>query len=282
LSEEDEIKKLSALLDERTMRLMERESELADNFEEIEAQKEELTAAIEQLVIKNQNLIERNQELDQILYRSSHDLKSPLSSMVGLLSLLKSEPLPEHIKVYCTHFDKRLQQMDSVINTLILLGQSVLDEIKVAEVKLSDVVEEEIAGLHFLENFQLIDFKIKLSGLNVVVTDNLLIRILIRCLVSNALIFRESKRGVIEVRIESSEKNLQLMVMDDGEGIANEIESKMWDMFYRGSEKSVGQGMGLYLVKKIVGRLNGTIIYYRKDSVTIFEASVPIFPAPIV
>jgi signal transduction histidine kinase len=282
LNEEDEIKKLSALLDERTMRLMERESELADNFEEIEAQKEELTAAVEQLVIKNQNLLERNQELDQILYRSSHDLKSPLTSMVGLLSLFKSEPLPEHLTVYCTHFHKRLQQMDSVINTLILLGQSVLDEIKVAKVNLPDILEEEINGLYFLENFQWINFKKKLSGLNVVVTDNLLIRILIRCLVSNAIIFRERKQGMVEVQIESSEKKLKLLVMDDGEGIDNEIERKIWDMFYRGSEKSIGQGMGLYLVKKIIGRLNGTIIYYRKDSLTVFEVSVPIFPAPIV
>lgn len=281
MREEEEVKKLSLLLDERTMRLMERESELADQFEEIEAQKEELTAAIEQLVSKNKDLIERNQELDQILYRSSHDLKSPLSSLAGLLSLLKSESLPEHIQVYCLHFDQRIQQMNSVINTLTLLGQSVLDEVKVTSVALSNVMEEAIASQRYLNNFNFIDFKTSLTGADIVMTDNLLIRILVQCLVSNAIIFRDATQGTVDVIIDSSENNLMLQVIDNGEGVSIEIEAKIWDMFYRGSERSVGQGMGLYLVKKIVGRLNGSVVHYRRTGTTVFEVSIPLFLAPV-
>ena len=91
--EPEEINKLTALLDDRTMKLMERESELADKFEELEAQKEELTAAVEELMHTNKELTERNLELDAILYRSSHDLKSPLTSVFGILHLLKSEQI---------------------------------------------------------------------------------------------------------------------------------------------------------------------------------------------
>lgn len=282
MNNEEEIRKLSALLDERTMRLMERESELADQFEEIEAQKEELTAAVEQLMSKNKDLLERNQELDQILYRSSHDLKSPLTSMFGLLAIMQAEELPEHMRNYCTHFERQLHQMNSVINTLTLLGKSVLDEIKLTEVKLTLLVEEEIQHLQYLEKFRQIRFNKFFSGTDRVYTDNLLIRIIVRCLVSNGIIFRDNEPGIVDVHVEATVNELIIKVTDDGEGIDSSIAPRIWDMFYRGSEKSKGQGMGLYLVKKIVERLRGDVRYYRTSHLTVFEISVPLVPLPTV
>ena len=97
--EEEEIKTLTELLNERTMALMARETDLADRKEEIEAQQEEITAAVEEVQAKNKVLVatldqlqERNQELDEILYRFSHDLRSPVASILGILSLFKYQP----------------------------------------------------------------------------------------------------------------------------------------------------------------------------------------------
>lgn len=278
---EEEIERLTALLNDRTMKLMERESELADRFEEIEAQKEELTAAVEELIDKNKQLVERNQELDQILYRSSHDLRSPLSSMFGILNLLKSEQLPDHLKGYCFHLEQKMQQMNSVINTLTTLGQSVLDEIKIKQVNIEELLEDEISHLSYLANFKNITFNKTIEGDRVVLIDELLTRIILRSLLSNAIIFRDPELGYIQIRISVISCKLYISIQDDGEGISEEIAAKIWDMFYRGSERSIGQGMGLYLVKKIVDRLQGTVTWRSANRITEFEVSIPI-PAPLI
>src|SRR5688572_16348727 len=130
--EQDETKRLSDLLDERTMALMERESDLADRMEEIEAQKEELTAAVEELSRQNikleyalDELRERNRELDQILYRASHDLRSPITSIVGILNVLEYEPLTD-LQVECfAHIRDRSLQMDELLGSLSILAKTI-------------------------------------------------------------------------------------------------------------------------------------------------------------
>ena len=264
------------------MKLMERESELADKFEELEAQKEELTAAVEELMHTNKELTERNQELDAILYRSSHDLKSPLTSMFGVLNLIKSERLPDHLKDYCIHLEQRMQQMNSVINTLTLLGKSVLDEIKLKEISISDLVTDELAQLKYLPNYKWITFEKRFESPDKVFADELLTRILIRSLLSNAIVFRPATTGNVFISVTTTNQVLNVVVKDDGEGISTEVAPKIWDMFYRGSERSIGQGMGLYLVKKIIHRLHGSIWYQHQEGFTIFEFSVPLAPPPTV
>ncbi len=275
---DEEIKNLTALLEERTMKLMERESELADKFEELESQKEELTAAVEELIHKNTDLNERNQELDQLLYRASHDLRSPITSMFGILHLLKSDAISESIKDYCQHFERMMHQMNGVVNSLSLLGQSTKETIEISEVDIKPIVEEEISQLSNLPNAPTIKFRKYFSGNGKVHTDEVLLRVLLRCLLSNAITFRERKTGCVEVHIVTLDSKLSLEVIDDGEAISPQVAEKMFDMFYRGSERSIGQGMGLYIVKKIVSRLQGSVNWETRKDKKAFMVSIPLVP----
>lgn len=279
--EAEEIKNLTTLLEQRTMKLMERESELADKFEELESQKEELTAAVEELIHKNADLNERNQELDQLLYRASHDLRSPITSMFGLLNLMKAESIPDSLQNYCQHFELMMRQMNSVVNSLTLLGQSTREDNEISSVDVKKIVTEEIGQLDDLPNIQLIDFKTSFKGNVTVQADETLFRILLKCLLSNAVIFREKQKGYVNIRTAAKESELVLEVEDDGEEISSEVASKMFDMFYRGSEKSIGQGMGLFLVKKIVSRVRGSLNWEAQAGKKIFTISIPLAPARV-
>lgn len=277
----DEIKNLTKLLDERTMKLMERESEMADQFEELEAQKEELTAAVEELVEKNKQLTERNQELDQILYRASHDLRSPVTSMVGVLNLLRLDEVPDKFKEYCNYFEKSIQQMQAVVNTLTLLGQSAADAIQRSTFDIRQVVQDEIDQLNYLGNFNLMTFQKSVEGNPMIYTDETLFRIVIKSLLSNAIIFRKPGKGSVKIHIYTQPAALILKVTDDGDGISPATGERIFEMFYRGSEKSVGLGMGLYLVQKIIKRLHGTVLWKSVDQETVFTVSIPLTPAPV-
>jgi signal transduction histidine kinase len=279
----EDIKRLSALLDERTMALMERESDLADRIEEIEAQKEELTAAVEELHSKNkilesalEELKERNQELDQILYRASHDLRSPITSIVGILNLLDHEPLSVIQKQCFEHIRDRSSQMDELLKSLSTLSKTISNDIHFSKVNLDVAIRSCLNDLRFLLDFSSVVIRSETKGQHDVNTDKLLVCIIIKNLVANSITFRDpSKDGMIFIRSTGFDSYFKIEITDDGEGISASIKDRVFDMFYRGSERSTGSGLGLYIVRKIVDQLKGHIQFSSGDGLTRFKVVLP-------
>jgi len=286
--EDKEVKRLSALLDQRTMVLMERESDLADRMEEIEAQKEELTAAVEELESKNmmletalEKLKERNQELDQILYRASHDLRSPITSIVGILNVLEHEQLSKIQEECFGHIRDKSSQMDELLKSLPILAKTISSDIHFSKVNLDLSIRACINDLRYLPNFSSVVIRTETYGPSEIITDKLLICIMIKNLVANSLIFRDpTKDGLILIRSTVFDSNFEIEIMDDGEGISDSIKDKIFDMFYRGSELSKGSGLGLYIVRKIIDQLKGHIQFTSGDGLTRFKVVLPQISMP--
>ena len=102
-----------------------------------------------------------------------------------------------------------------------------------------------------------------------------MICIFITALISNAITFRNAVKGNVTVRWERSEKELLFQVEDDGEGVNKKVAPNIFNMFYRGSANSIGTGMGLYSVKRIVDRLRGKIEWSSEPGLTIFKIILP-------
>jgi len=270
-------------LNDRSSRLKEREQELEDKGEELAAQKEELTAAIEELMGKNESLVdtlhqlrERSFELDQILYRTSHDLRAPLSSIRGILSLLKLEPKSEIINTYGRHIEDKVTQMDDLLKSLASLSKSILEEPEITEVDLNKIIWQVIGEFKHLPNWDNMEVQVELRE-SKIKTDYRLITIIFQSLFSNAFIFREPlKKGKLMIRGYQQNGDWVIEVADDGEGIAMNVQSSVFDMFYRGSERSQGNGLGLYVARKAAGRLQGEITFTLTTGHTCFIVRFPV------
>lgn len=279
---EEDINKITALLDERTMALMERESDLADRMEEIEAQKEELTAAVEELAEKNKvlqlalcELKERNQELDQLLYRTSHDLRSPVASIIGIANLLEPE-IGEGQRQYLQHIYHQTTRMDGLLKSFASLSRTIINEVRFSRFNLDSCLRQCINDLKYMTNFSSVVIRTEVTGLPDAVTDILLFSIIIKNLLANAITFKsEDEEGLVIIRSSATKENITVGIVDNGEGIPANIQDKIFDMFYRGSSKSSGSGLGLYIVKKIVNQLNGRIQFTSKQGATTFEIVIP-------
>ncbi len=281
--EEDKIKSLTALLDDRTMTLMERESDLADRLEEIDAQKEELSAAIEELEEKNKTLVatltqlkERNQELDQILYRFSHDLRSPVSSILGVLGVLKYESLNENQQTCFDHIREKSVQMDDLLKSLSTLAKTINNDIHFSEFRMDELIKNCISDGSLNSNFPDVEIGFQFSGDTEVCSDRLLVCLLIKNVLINSLTFREPFiPGVVTIRLAVTGNFFEIEIEDDGEGISDQIKENIFKMFYRGSERSKGSGLGLYIVYKIVEQLKGEINFSSEKGSTIFKIKLP-------
>jgi signal transduction histidine kinase len=281
--EDDRIARLQTLLDERTMALMARESDLADRSEEMDAQKEELSAAIEELQGKNNTLTEtlallkeRNQELDQILYRCSHDLKAPISSIIGVLSILKNGVLSDEQKTCIDHIQAKTNQMEELLRSLSALAKTINDDIHLTTFNIYEVVKNCLSDVSLTPNFQDVDIIYKPSGKNEVRSDRLLVTILMKNLLVNSLIFREpAVKGFVKINSAVSDHHFEIEIEDDGEGISDSIKNRVFEMFYRGSERSIGSGLGLYIVYKIIDQLKGEIHFSSEGGLTTFNIKLP-------
>ena len=261
---------------------MERESDLADRMEEIEAQKEELTAVVEELARQNlklettlEELTERNRELDQILYRASHDLRSPITSIMGILNILEYEPISETQAKCFAHIRDKSSQMDELLKSLSILAKTISNDVHFSIVNPDQLIRGCIADLKFTPNFSRVIIRTDTPP-GEVITDHLLLSIVVRNILSNALTFRDPKKaGLIFIRSLVTETYFEIEVVDDGDGISEAAKIHIFDMFYRASERSTGSGLGLYIVRKVMNHLEGHIEFSSENNSTRFKIVLP-------
>ncbi len=281
--DKEEIALLITQLKDKSLQLIARERELEEQEEKISSQKEELTAAIEEVMSKNRSLEEtlqqlrdRSFELDQILYRTSHDLRSPLSSIKGILSLLELEPQSDIIRNFGKHIDDKATQMDNLLRSLASLSKSILEDVELAAIDLNKTIWQVVSEYRQLPTWNDVTVSLALHEPGIK-SDQALIGIIFQSLFSNAFIFRDPlKKGHIFIRTRQENKNWIMDVIDDGEGIDPAVQPFIFNMFYRGSEKSIGSGLGLYVARKAAARLNGTISFHLEHPTTRFTLTLPL------
>jgi len=242
---------------------------IQEKNEEIQAQAEELHSSnqmilqinqsLEQLVeYRTAELKQAYKELDTFFYRSSHDFRRPLTTFMGLAEVAKiavkdeqALHLFEKVNDTARSLDKMLVKLQSVSDVgatnLIhkeiffsdifeLASEGLQDEIKQKNIRLS-------TEIHMKEKFYSYPALLK------IITENLL---------ENAVTFSESGSEVW-LKAYSEQGKVCLEVKDNGIGIDPEYQDKIFDMYFRANERSKGNGLGLYIVKRMVEKLRGEI-----------------------
>jgi len=97
-------------------------------------------------------------------------------------------------------------------------------------------------------------------------------------LISNAIKYHtlEKDNPFLKITIRTSETGAIIEIEDNGSGIEASYHQKIFEMFFRASEKSFGSGLGLYIVKQVVDRLNGKIeLKSALNQGTLFKIALP-------
>jgi signal transduction histidine kinase len=213
-----------------------------------------------ELLKKNEELKILNEELDTFVYRSSHDLRAPLTSVLGLSSLIENET--DLHKIYYLNFliKESVERLLKVTDDMADYSRNARTHVQEEEVDFSELIDEAIASHHFMENFHRlkINLDIQIPG-KTVKLDKRRIAILVNNSLSNAIKYQDTNKEYSFLNISALCENntLKLIFEDNGVGISEEYHDKIFEMFYRANAYSLGSGLGLYIVKGIVEKLNG-------------------------
>ena len=255
-----------ALLEKSNNAILEREKELRDNAEELEAQKEELIAAVDKLILQNEflnktleDLKERNEELDQLVYKTYHDLRSPVCSTLGLLELLKREATSPAIKEYSYHIGLSMQQMNAILFSISQFTNASLETISIKSIDLKELVQNVI--LSFSETLQSEKVKIidSIPDDLTLFSDATFITKILKALIDNSIKYKTREDAYIKITAIRLNDKVQITVDDNGDGMSEDTALQAFNIFYRGNEKSKGAGLGLYIARKMISKLEGSI-----------------------
>ncbi len=226
----------------------------------------------------NQQLTTANREMDRFVYSVSHDISAPLKSIKGLITISRLEKDKGEF-LYLNQIEVSVQKLESFVGEVLDHSRTTRKEIQFENVSIKELIDDIKDNLKYLENFDSIKFTMDLKD-PIFKTDKFLIRVALSNLLSNAIKYQRRWTDVTkEIKISSWEQgNLRhLRIGDNGEGIAEPYTSKIFEMFYRGTTNSTGSGLGLFIAKEAVEKLNGRIDFITEYGVgSEFTIKIPI------
>lgn len=215
----------------------------------------------QELSMNNQLLTKANRELDRFVYSASHDLRAPLSSLLGLIEISQRIDDVEEIKRCLKMMKMRVTDLDSFIKDIIDYSRNTRQEVQKEDFNLLVLAKEVTDGLKFATGMEEIFIKYEIDPALNIVSDRSRLKVVFNNIIGNALKYSSPQRDdqLISIKANMEGKSLKVLIEDNGIGIADEHQPKIFDMFYRASEQSKGSGLGLYIVKETLDKLNGKI-----------------------
>lgn len=226
----------------------------------------------------------RNEYLQKdFISNVSHELKTPIASILGFARLLQSEGLDEATRrEYVDIIADESQRLSHLSQNLLRLSS--LDRVPVTEAKpyaLDEQLRRMVVQLEPTWESKAINWELDLSPTTVAAHEELLAEVWIN-LLANAIKF-SSQDGVIQIICYATDQ-VYVEITDHGCGMDKDTMSRIFERFYQGdtSHSREGSGLGLCIVKKIIAQSGGEIhVRSTPGKGSTFRVALPLSPAPV-
>jgi signal transduction histidine kinase len=210
---------------------------------------------------EREKLNKANKELDSFLYSTSHDLRAPIASILGLTYLGKLELQEERGRTFMILIEERIRKLDMVIADILSLARSKKFDVKVEDINFNQLLDDTIVDVKFSKGASSISLVYESSPQNIFHSDYHQMKVILSNIISNAVKYHniEQENPYIKVSFERTNDHVEIAVEDNGQGIPEESLPKIFDMFYRASINTEGTGLGLYIVQEALSKIKGRI-----------------------
>jgi PAS domain S-box-containing protein len=218
-----------------------------------------------------------NKELDTFLYKSSHDLRGPIARMQGIINLGLLETTDATAHTYFNMLSRVTEEFNTLLLRLLMVHNINQHEFSIEDIPFHHFVDAIIKEYGTKsQSFNPVNIVNKIPADLVLKADPGLLNIALINLLENSLLFSDNFNPYVEFdAIYLPSGKYILTVADNGMGIPLHYQEKIFDMFFQGSTRSTGTGLGLYMVRKAIKRLGGDIRLLSENGHTIFEITLP-------
>lgn len=235
------------------------ESTVAERTQQLTKAVEELNATLEANLQQTKLIEGKNAELDAFFYGVSHDLKSPIASLQTLTTLAKNDISDGQAQEYFSLQLQQIERVKAMLNDLITITKIDHAPLKREPIDFTSIVQDTINSFSSLPGVQSIHFITNIDTSLQYSAEWIFVNNILQNLIENAIKYSGKESPFVKITIQQENQNLVLCVEDNGQGIDAAYQPKIFDMFYRATATSTGSGLGLYILKKSLLKLQGTI-----------------------
>ena len=214
-----------------------------------------------ELKARNKELKKKTEELDKFVYSISHDIRSPITSILGLIDIMRIELRDQLAQDYADKIGESIDKLIQYIDHLLSYWANEREGINIEPIDFEDVVQEAVAFSRGIDGADKVLVNVELDIAQPFNSDKRRITLILRNLIRNGVEYRSSKSSqpFINLKIRNVQDHLDIEIEDNGEGMDQEKQNSIFDMFYRGSNKSQGCGLGLYITREAIKKLGGDV-----------------------
>lgn len=233
------------------------------------------------LKLNEQKLIQANKELDRFVYSASHELKSPLKSILGLARIGMKDLEKNNVgllKEYLYRIEKSVQKLDQTIRDIIEYSSNNRVEIARDIISFEELVASILRDTEFIDGATSLKKEFVIEQDVSFVSDRRRMYAILNNLITNAIRYSDpaKEKRFLRILVKAGPDTARISIEDNGIGIDEKYHDKIFNMFFRGTSRSDGAGLGLYIVKETLHKLEGTIaLQSEKNAGTVFTVTVP-------
>lgn len=227
-----------------------------------------------ELIGANEKLVKSREELNNFLYKTSHDIRGPIATLMGLTNLTRLEYPNENIDFFLRKIDSTAERLNEIINRLTIISHISTQPVAIEKINLFELIHKVIKECEN-QYSRKIQFKIKGNPPDFIHSDKVLMEYILQSLLNNSYKYSndEESNPYIELKV-TTEPDLSITITDNGIGIQKKYAAQIFDLFFVANEKDHGAGIGLYQAMLAVERLHGSIILKRLSKPTVFKVSL--------
>lgn len=227
--------------------------------------------------LREKKLISSNEQLDQVIYKTTHDLKAPLISALGLVNLAERAPLEEKDE-YITLIKKSLLKLSAYIEEMNDFFRNDKMEVQRERIDMTRLFQDELDDLRNLFQVGTLQVNLQVNKQAEFYSDLVRVKTIVTNMLTNAIKYadKDKTEPYVHVTVNVTETSCLIEVEDNGIGIESEYQPKIFDLFFRATSQSHGTGLGLFIVKDTIQRLKGSITVESTPGLgTTFRVVIP-------
>lgn len=225
------------------------------------------------------SLDKANKDLELFIYKASHDLRGPIASMMGLSEVALNEVQDAESIIYLKKIHHKSIKLDGLLRELVAFINLRDSEIQSSSLSLNMAVEDVMTRLSCMPGFEKVKINTTVNQHSDFYGDAHILKTVMEKLLDNAYHYSQPvEEPEVNINVNLQKHLLSLEVIDNGIGIPKQSLPQVFNMFYRASMLSTGNGLGLFIVRNLVEKLGGTVsIMSEENKGTKVSVKIPVY-----
>lgn len=225
------------------------------------------------------DLKEAVDELETYIYKTSHDMRSPIATVLGLINIAdKDMKNLDTAQQYLKTIREQTERLDTILLKLVETTSMHHGEKTIDLIDFHQLVANVVKSFEYLSKLSEIRVEQSIITERKFYSDRSLIISLMQNLIDNAIKYKKQnvKDSFVKISIADENGGVQIIVTDNGIGIPDNVQKDVFKMFFRATNQVSSTGLGLYTVSHMVNKLGGTIKLDSNENIgTTFTVYLP-------